>query len=298
MTSHSPSFFQDHIALIDQALKSYMSVFGSPEGILSDAIRYSTLLGGKRIRPILALSTAQCVGSPLNSALACACSIEFIHAYSLIHDDLPAMDDDTLRRGQPTCHIAFNEATAILAGDALQTMAFEIIANESSYSSDQKVLMIQNLAKASGPRGMVYGQALDFSSMGKAIDLQTLEKMHKHKTGMLIEASVMLGALTCPSTVTPSELNLFKQYAQAIGLAFQVQDDILDVISDTQTLGKTQGADEALNKPTYPSIIGLEASKEKLYNLHNEALESLEKLSQFDTEPLAQISDFIIERIR
>lgn len=298
MTSHSPDFFSDYLVKIDQALHQYISQFGSPDGSLSKAIEYSTLMGGKRIRPILALSTAHCVESTLESALACASAIEFIHAYSLIHDDLPAMDDDQLRRGQPTCHIAFDEATAILAGDALQTMAFEIIVNEESYTAEQKVAMVQTLAKASGPRGMVYGQALDFSSMGKLIDISALETMHRHKTGMLIEASVTLGALCSPNIIEASELSLFKSYAQAIGLAFQVQDDILDVISDTQTLGKTQGADEALNKPTYPSIIGLEASKEKLYNLHKEALNSLTKLSRFNTEPLAQISHFVVERIR
>ena len=298
MTSHSPDFFSDYLTLIDKALKNYINKFGSPNGTLSEAIQYSTLLGGKRIRPILALTTAHCVGVKTQSALACACAVEFIHAYSLIHDDLPAMDDDELRRGHPTCHIAFNEATAILAGDALQAMAFEIIATEPSYSSTQKVAMIQQLSKASGARGMVYGQALDFDSMGTTIDLATLEKMHRHKTGMLIEASVSLGALTSTDRIDDIELSLFKHYAQAIGLAFQVQDDILDVTSDTKTLGKTQGADEALNKPTYPSIIGLDGAKKKLSDLHSEALENLQQLRRFNTEPLAQISHFIIERSR
>ena len=298
MTPHSPDFFPDYLALIDQALKQYIRKFSSSNGVLSDAIKYSTLLGGKRIRPILALTTAYCVGNQPQSALACASAIELIHAYSLIHDDLPAMDDDELRRGHPTCHIAFNEATAILAGDALQAMAFEIIASEDTYTSEQKVMMIQTLAKASGARGMVYGQGLDVNSMGKNIDLAALETMHRHKTGMLIEASVTLGALTCKQAIDTSELHLFKRYAQSIGLAFQVQDDILDVISDTKTLGKTQGADEALNKPTYPSIIGLEGAKKKLYDLHNNALDSLEQLTRFNTKPLAQISHFIVERVR
>lgn len=298
MTSHAPSFFSDYLALIDTALKQYIHTFSKPDVSLSEAIQYSTLLGGKRIRPILALTTAHCVGNLPQTALACACAVEFIHAYSLIHDDLPAMDDDKLRRGHPTCHIAFNEATAILAGDALQAMAFEIIASETAYTAEQKIPMIQTLAKASGARGMVYGQALDFDSMGKTIDLETLETMHRHKTGVLIEASVTLGALTRPSPLEEAELTLFKQYAQAIGLAFQVQDDILDVISDTHTLGKTQGADEALNKPTYPAILGLDAAKKKLYDLHDEALATLAQLTKFDTKTLAQVSHFIVERIR
>jgi geranylgeranyl pyrophosphate synthase len=298
MISHSPDFFSNFIALINNKLKSYIKEHTNSDVRLAEAIQYSTLLGGKRIRPILTLATAQCVGSSIDSALPFACAIELIHAYSLIHDDLPSMDNDDLRRGQPTCHLAFNEAVAILAGDALQTMAFEILATKSALPSDKTLKIIQTLSKASGARGMVYGQALDFESVGKQLDLMTLEKMHRHKTGVLIEASVTIGALTSKTELFEVEISFFKQYAQAIGLAFQVQDDILDIISDTATLGKKQGADEALNKPTYPALLGLEGAKSKLYGLHDEAINCLDELNRFDTSKLAQISHFIIERVR
>ena len=271
MNAHKPAFFSDYLALIDTSLKSYIKEFSHTDARLADAIHYSTLLGG---------------------------AIELIHAYSLIHDDLPAMDNDNLRRGQPTCHIAFDEATAILAGDALQAMAFELIASKSTLPASKTLRIIQSLSKASGARGMVYGQALDFDSVGKELDLHTLEKMHRHKTGVLIEASVTIGALTSKTDLLDSELMSFKKYAQAIGLAFQVQDDILDIISDTATLGKKQGADEALNKPTYPALLGLDGSKNKLYRLHSEALNCLIELDRFDTTKLADISHFIIERVR
>lgn len=295
---HSPAFFSDYLRLIDSALNRYLKELVIPGNRLAEAIQYSTLLGGKRIRPTLTLTTAKCVGTDITEALPIACAVEFIHAYSLIHDDLPAMDDDELRRGHPTCHIAFDEATAILAGDALQAMAFELISQESQLEAEMKLLMLRTLARASGAKGMVYGQALDFDSVGKLLDLATLEKMHRHKTGMLIEASVTLGALTASRAVSNEQLNLFKAYAQAIGLAFQVQDDILDVISDTQTLGKRQGADQALNKPTYPALLGMDGARAKLQGLHEEALSKLNQLSAFDTTELAAISHFIIGRVR
>lgn len=298
MISYTPKFFLNYQDRINEKLKSYIEEFSNQDVRLADAIHYSTLLGGKRIRPILALATAQCVGTSTDFALPYACATELIHAYSLIHDDLPAMDDDKLRRGQATCHIAFDEATAILAGDALQTMAFELIASKSTLPANSTLEIIKVLAKASGAKGMVYGQALDFDSVGKNIDLTALEKMHRHKTGTLIEASVIIGALTCKTELLETELSLFKQYGQAIGLAFQVQDDILDIISDTNTLGKTQGADKALNKPTYPALLGLDGAKNKLSGLHNEALYCLSELERFNTEQLAQISHFIIERVR
>lgn len=298
MPEQTPYFFSDYQTLINDKLNSYIQAYTFNDVRLTDAIKYSSLLGGKRIRPILTLATARCVGTKNEAALSLACAVEFIHAYSLIHDDLPAMDNDSLRRGQPTCHIAFDEATAILAGDALQTMAFELLANQTLLSPTDTVKAIQILAKASGPRGMVYGQALDFDAMGKRLDLASLEKMHRHKTGVLIEASVMIGTLTAEKSLTETEQDLFKRYAQAIGLAFQVQDDILDITSDTHTLGKSQGADLALNKPTYPALLGLEGAKEKLTNLHNEAMDCLQQLDGYDTEQLEMISHFIIERIR
>lgn len=283
---------------INDALNDYLTTLSDTNTRLSEAIRYSTLLGGKRIRPVLALATASCFGSTIEHSMNAACAVELIHAYSLIHDDLPAMDDDDLRRGQPTCHRAFDEATAILAGDALQTMAFELLSNSEHYSSDKRIEMIKLLAKASGPKGMVLGQAIDFDSVGQSISLAQLERMHRHKTGALIEAAVLIGALTSQSDVSPKELEALTRYAQAIGLAFQVQDDILDIISDTETLGKTQGADIALNKPTYPALLGLDGAKEKLEKLHSDSLTALETLSARNTIQLAGISDYIISRIK
>ena len=298
MSSPLPSFFSEFLPLIDQHLDSYIQEFSFSDVRLASAIKYSALIGGKRIRPILTLTTGRCVGESTETTLPFACAIELIHAYSLIHDDLPAMDNDKLRRGHPTCHIAYDEATAILAGDALQTMAFEIIINKSKLAPSDTLIALKLLTKASGARGMVYGQALDFEAVGQHLDLNTLEKMHKHKTGVLIEASVMLGALSSKKALAAEEQTLFSQYAQAIGLAFQVQDDILDIISDTDTLGKTQGADKALNKPTYPSLLGLDGAKNKLYCLHEEALSCLNRLKKFDTRQLEEISHFIIERVR
>lgn len=297
VTVSTPSFFKNYLNVIDSALKEALHNHLINDSRLADAITYSTLLGGKRIRPLLTLTTAKCAGAQIHQALPAACAVEFIHAYSLIHDDLPAMDNDSLRRGKPTCHIAFDEATAILAGDALQAMAFELISDCTTLSSDVRLRMIQCLAKASGPKGMVFGQALDFDSVGKTLDLQALETMHRHKTGMLIEASVLLGALSSPTPLSDTDMQSFSAYAQAIGLAFQVQDDILDVISDTATLGKTQGADQALNKPTYPALLGLDGAKHKLFTLHEEALTNLKALSAFDTAELQAISQFIIDRI-
>ena len=208
------------------------------------------------------------------------------------------MDDDDLRRGHPTCHKAFDEATAILAGDALQSMAFELLASSSHLNADNRIRMIQRLAKASGAKGMVLGQAIDFSSVGQNLSLAQLETMHRHKTGALIEASVQIGALTSANQLPEPESQALDTYAQAIGLAFQVQDDILDIISDTETLGKTQGADIALNKPTYPALLGLEGAKDKLHGLHQQALNALTQLKGKNTEQLAAISHYIISRIK
>ena len=290
-----PVFFESHKKLIDHTLTQVISQLAGDSSTLAKAIHYSTLLGGKRIRPILVLATAECFGIEPQNALTPACAVELIHAYSLIHDDLPAMDNDDLRRGHATCHRAFNEATAILAGDALQAMAFELIAQEATLPSQSRLHMIQTLARASGPRGMVLGQAIDFESVGKQLDLHQLEHMHLHKTGAIIEASALLGAL-CQGTTDPAELQAISTYARAIGLAFQVQDDILDVVSDTLILGKKQGADAALNKPTYPSLLGLEGAKDKLALLHQEALTALRCLPGRDTRKLAEISHFIISR--
>ena len=292
----TPSFFEPFRSKINETLQTLLATQTDLDSRLSKAIQYSTLSGGKRIRPILTLATAQCFGTPIEKAIVPACAVELIHAYSLIHDDLPAMDNDDLRRGLPTCHKAFDDATAILAGDALQSMAFEALASIDHISADHRLNMIRLLAKSSGPTGMVLGQAIDFDSVGKNITLVMLENMHRHKTGALIEASILLGAHCNESTLSELEISSLKQYADAIGLAFQVKDDILDVVSDTQTLGKMQGADAALNKPTYPSLLGLSGARDKLQSLHETALDSLAKLSGRDSTALSQISHFIINR--
>ncbi len=263
---------------------------------LYQAMRYSVMNGGKRVRPLLVYATCQALGGNLDQADGAACAVELIHAYSLVHDDLPAMDDDDLRRGQPTTHKAFDEACAILAGDALQSLAFEALSDARGNPADpaMRLDMLRQLARAAGSAGMVGGQAIDLGSVGRQLDQAALEVMHRHKTGALISVSVQLGALAS-SRATPAQLAALRQYAEAIGLAFQVQDDILDVESDTATLGKTQGKDQAHDKPTYPALLGLDGAKAYARQLHDQALEAL---SDFDAaaEPLRQLARFIVER--
>jgi len=264
---------------------------------LNSAMNYGTLLGGKRVRPFLVYAVGEMLGSTLKSLDPLACAIECIHAYSLIHDDLPAMDDDDLRRGQPSCHKKFDEATAILAGDALQSLAFDIISRPNqSIDSQTQVRMINRLAKASGDHGMCAGQALDLAAENKQVDLTTLETIHNAKTGALIQVSVELAALSKPAL--PAEhLRLLALFSKSIGLAFQVQDDILDVIGDTGTLGKPQGSDSLLNKSTYPGLLGLEQAKEKALLLYQEALHALSQLP-YNTELLESFAQYIIKRDR
>ncbi len=289
------NYFSDCQTIIDSTLDSWLPSTSVQPERLNSALRYSTLSGGKRIRPTLVFATAEAFGLRKEQALAAACSVELIHAYSLIHDDLPAMDDDDLRRGQATCHIKYDEATAILAGDALQALAFEILCQKGDHSPQSPIHMIRTLSIASGTQGMVGGQAIDLEAVGQQLSLEALEKMHNYKTGALIEASIILGAQSAISPDT-NTLNNLKCYAQSIGLAFQVQDDILDITSNTEILGKTQGSDIARNKPTYPALLGLEGAKKKAQELHKTALNALSKLSDIDTTRLAQISEFIISR--
>lgn len=265
---------------------------------LHKAISYSLFNGGKRVRPILTyasgLAVADQVGTEGWLALdRIACALECIHAYSLVHDDLPAMDDDDLRRGKPTCHIAFDEATAILAGDALQALAFELLCDIPQLPSATTLELVRQLARASGGNGMVLGQALDLAAVRQELQLQQLETMHRHKTGALIRASVSMGATACGAS--PAQLHALDSYAAAIGLAFQVQDDILDVTAETTALGKQQGADNERNKPTYVSLLGLDSARRKALDLHHEALAALNGFDQ-RAEPLRQLSAYIIER--
>lgn len=263
---------------------------------LYQAMRYSVMNGGKRVRPLLVYAACEALNGDKASADGAACAVELIHAYSLVHDDLPAMDDDDLRRGQPTTHKAFDEACAILAGDGLQSLAFEALADARHNPADAelRLSMVLGLARAAGPAGMVGGQAIDLESVGRQLDQQALETMHRHKTGALIEASVQLGALAS-GKADPASLRALQQYARAIGLAFQVQDDILDVESDTATLGKTQGKDEAHHKPTYPALLGLEAAKAYALELRDQALHALRPFGD-SAEPLRELARYIVDR--
>jgi geranylgeranyl diphosphate synthase type II len=260
------------------------------------AMRYSVMNGGKRVRPLLAYAACEALGGKAEDANGAACAVELIHAYSLVHDDLPAMDDDDLRRGQPTTHKAFDEACAILAGDGLQSLAFTALLDPrlSSRDADTRLVMVRALALAAGPAGMVGGQAIDLGSVGLKLDQAALEFMHRHKTGALIEASVKLGALASGYADQP-RLDALQTYARAIGLAFQVQDDILDVESDTETLGKRQGADIARDKPTYPALLGLEPARQYALQLRDQAIEALRPFDA-SADPLRELARYIVER--
>jgi geranylgeranyl pyrophosphate synthase len=289
---------------VNEALAGKLGSFNSPFAtadssghlsLLQQALSYSLLNGGKRVRPLLVYASAAAVNPncPAAGLDTIACAVEMIHAYSLVHDDLPAMDNDELRRGQPTCHRAFDEATAILAGDALQARAFELLTEIEDSTATIQLQLIRQLAAASGQAGMVGGQAIDLNAVNQDIDLTHLETLHQLKTGALIRASVSMGALFAGAT--DAQLNMLDAYALAIGLAFQVHDDILDIESDTATLGKQQGADQAMNKPTYPKILGLEGARQKAGLLQQQALEALAPFDQ-QAQPLRGLASYIISR--
>ena len=279
---------------IETALARYLPASHIEPKRLHEAMRYSTLNGGKRIRAMLVYATGNLLETQQPILDNIASSIELIHAYSLIHDDLPSMDDDDLRRGKPSCHKAFDEATAILTGDALLTLAFNVLA-KADCSNEKKITCIQLLSQAAGSRGMVGGQAIDLANEGKSISIAEIENMHLHKTGALICSCITLVA-SLKFQTTDSQYRHLKHYAECIGLAFQVQDDILDETSSTSTLGKTQGKDQQAKKSTYPSILGLKASKHLTKDLHDEAIQSL---SNFDQRAnyLRDIAQFTISRI-
>lgn len=290
------SFSQHYRQRIDDLLLQHIESLPELSPNLKAAMRHGLVLGGKRVRPFLVYATGAMLSVEECLLDGPAAAIECIHAYSLIHDDLPAMDDDDLRRGHPTVHKAFDEATAVLAGDALQTLAFSILADHPFPDTLRypQVKMLSALAKASGYAGMCGGQALDLAAEGKHVGLEALEQIHRHKTGALIECAVMLGAL-CKENVAGETLHALQKYASAIGLAFQVQDDILDVISDTETLGKPQGSDQALDKSTYPALLGLEAAQDMAKTLHQQALAAIKPLP-YNTEILSAFADYIIGR--
>ena len=281
---------------VDAVLERWLPPSEVNPKYLHQAMRYAVLAPGKRVRPILVYATATALGIDLNRVDGAASAVEIIHAYSLIHDDLPAMDDDDLRRGRPTCHRKFDEATAILAGDALQALAFYIISHDPQMTPDTaaRLQMVEKLSLFAGSRGMAGGQAIDLAAVGKSLNIAELEIMHIHKTGALIRTCVQLAALSADQ-LGQQQHDALDSYAKSIGLSFQVQDDILDVTGDTVTLGKTQGADSARNKPTFPSIIGLEASREKARELHQNALQALSIFGE-EADILRYISAWFVER--
>ena len=286
-------FQQQSQQRIDQHLNAILPIASQGETTLFEAIRYSLFSRGKRIRPLLAYAAAKAVGEINPSTDRVAAALEMIHAYSLIHDDLPAMDNDDLRRGKPTCHIAFDEATAILAGDGLQTLAFEQLLEAQQLPPQTTLRLLAMLTKAAGIDGMVYGQAIDMAAVNQTLTLPQLEHMHRHKTGAMISASVMMGGMTAGAS--EGQLGALKDYGEAIGLAFQVQDDILDVTTDTAVLGKQQGSDQARNKPTYLSLLGLDGARQKAAELHSK---SLSALASFDecADQLRAIANYIVKR--
>jgi len=267
----------------------------SPER-LHEAMRYSVLGGGKRVRPALVYATASALGLDESHVDGAACAVEMIHAYSLIHDDLPAMDNDDLRRGRPTCHKAFDDATAILAGDALQVLAFEVLATDASLPDDAavRVKLIQLLAQASGTFGMAGGQALDLAAQGRQLDLAGVTQIHERKTGALISASVMM-ATACVPTLSARRRSALEDYARCVGLAFQIQDDLLDIEGDPALLGKPTGADQVHNKPTYPQVAGVAQAHADVRKLHAQALGALR---QFDNGAplLAALAGWLVLR--
>jgi len=288
----------EYRARTEQLLERLFTQVEALEPRLPAAMRHGLLNGGKRLRPALVyLSHRLCSNGQPPHALTdrAVVAIECIHSYSLIHDDLPAMDDDDLRRGQPTCHIAFDEATAILAGDALQCLGFEQLSEllDPALASRQ-LQMMQVLAQASGQRGMVAGQAFDLSHVGQALTLEQLQAMHACKTGALITAAVELGALSAGES-EGERLNRLRHYGDLIGLAFQVQDDLLDIEGDTATLGKPQGSDQAQNKPTYPALLGIDGARAKLNQLHQDAVAILKDFGP-DAEALIALTDYIVAR--
>ncbi|MBA6262879.1 MAG: (2E,6E)-farnesyl diphosphate synthase [Colwellia sp.] len=261
------------------------------------AMQYGLLIGGKRMRPYLSYITGEALGLKLSDVDGIAAALECIHAFSLIHDDLPSMDDDDLRRGQPTCHKAFNEATAILAGDSLQTLAFDILVNHefSAQLEPKRLTLIRQLVNASGYQGMCGGQALDISATDKIITLAELEKLHSLKTGALLKASVTM-VTEISQDISSNEKDQLAIYAEHVGLAYQVRDDIIDIISSEEELGKPAGSDVSANKSTYPALLGLAGAQQKADNLYQQALQALATLP-YNTDNLAEFATFIIKRV-
>ena len=282
---------------IEGVLAECLALPSSGTARLREAMQYSTLGGGKRLRPSLVYLTGESLGAPLAELDSPAAAVELIHVYSLVHDDLPAMDDDDLRRGRPTCHRAYDEATAILVGDALQALAFAVLADETKGHQEPaaRIAMIRALADASGTSGMAGGQAVDLAAVGQRLSVPDIENMHRRKTGALIQSSVLLGAFAAGVTSGP-RLEALRTFGAEIGLAFQIQDDILDVEGDSALLGKTTGADAAHNTPTYPSTAGLGAARERARQLRDAAIGALRPLGG-SGNALVELAHFVVSRV-
>ncbi len=291
------SYLAEKRRVVNDALEGFCGEPADTPRILA-AMRYSLMAGGKRLRPILCLASAEAVGGDAGEALAPACALEMIHTYSLIHDDLPAMDDDDLRRGRPTSHVRFDEATALLAGDALLTLAFEILAGQAEQDGSdpaRSLRIIREVAAAAGCRGMIEGQMRDLAAEGKPLDADALEQMHSLKTGALIRASVAAGAIAGGADFTA--IQALMRYAGKLGLAFQVTDDILNVVGDPRVMGKAAGTDIDRQKSTYPALLGLAASRRFARRLIHEALAAIAALDE-KSEPLRAIAAYVLERKR
>ncbi len=283
-----------HQARFEEVLRNLLPRADIAPQRLHEAMRYAVLDGGKRVRPLLAFAAGELAGAEQGRVDVAAAAVELIHAYSLVHDDMPCMDDDVLRRGKPTCHVQYDEATALLVGDALQTLAFQLLAEHRlTDDASRQLKMVKVLAVASGSRGMAGGQAIDLAAVGKSLTLPELEFMHIHKTGALIRASILLGA-HC-GKVSEEQLDRLDRFGKLIGLAFQVVDDVLDCEADTATLGKTAGKDADSNKPTYVSLLGLQAARDMAQRLHCEALGTLEGFGAA-AQRLRELADFIVLR--
>jgi geranylgeranyl pyrophosphate synthase len=296
----APRFLAERVPVYQQRIEDVLArtleIEGGATSRLLEAMRYSTLGGGKRVRPVLVYATGEALGASLETLDAPAAAVELIHVYSLVHDDLPAMDNDDLRRGRATCHRAFDEATAILVGDALQARAFEVLANASSMlNAGARLEMLRVLADAIGTRGMAGGQAIDLESVKQTLDETALERMHRQKTGALIQASVQLGAISAGVQDAPARVAL-ATFGAEIGLAFQIQDDILDVEGSTQTLGKRAGADADRVKPTYPSVLGMEQARQQAFARRDRAKAALAPLGPRFAH-LGEFADFLVARL-
>jgi len=290
------AYQNERVALVDAALQKSLPGEEVLPARLHQAMRYSVFAGGKRLRPVLVIAAAEAVGGCAEQVLHAACALEMIHTYSLIHDDLPAMDDDNFRRGRPTCHREFDEATAILAGDALLTEAFLLLADpvkNKAVAPEQALQVMEIVARAAGSRGMVGGQAVDMDSEGKEIDFPTLEYIHTHKTGVLILASVKAGAILAGAD--EAQMAALTRYAESAGLAFQIADDILDIVGDQERIGKDVGSDEARGKATYPALLGLADSRQRAEELYERAIAALEPLGPL-AEPLRQLAWQMVNR--